>query len=202
MLLIVQTFIGASLNNPYNPSAADLFAPAGDVATYQPKVFTMNGRIGRVRYIAYSMALLMTLVVSLLVIGGLVALATGGSQGALAAVLILFYIVYIAGLFIMTIRRAHDMGHSGWMSLLMLVPLVSLWFLFAPGTPSTNEYGPKPVPNTTGVIMAAFSPIVFFMVMGILAAIAMPAYQAYMGKAKAAAEQAQVQAETAPAEPN
>lgn len=189
------------MNNPYTPSAADLTAPTGDDATYQPKVFTMNGRIGRVRYIAYSMALVMVMMLALLVVGGAIGLATGWSQGPLMAVMGLFYIVSIAGTFIITIRRAHDMGHSGWMSLLILVPLVSLWFLFAPGTPSTNEYGPKPVPNTTGVIIAAFSPILFMFVIGILAAIAMPAYQGYLEKAKAAAEQVERQAETAPATP-
>lgn len=190
------------MNNPYTPSAADLTAPVGDDATYQPKVFTVNGRIGRVRYIAYSTALFMVWLVAFLVLGGAIAVATGGSQGALMAVMGLFYLVSIAGAFIMTIRRAHDMGHSGWMSLLMLVPLVSLWFLFAPGTPSTNEYGPKPVPNTTGVIVAAFSPILFAFVIGILAAIAIPAYQSYVGKAKAAAEQIDRQAEAAQAEPS
>ncbi len=105
---------------------------------------------------------------------------------------ILFYIPLFAVGFIMAIRRVHDMGYSGWLSLLILVPLVNLWFLFAPGTQGPNEYGPPPVKNTTGVIIAAFSPILLSVVIGILAAISIPAYQAYMMKAKAA------QGQTAP----
>ena len=190
------------MNNPYTPSAADLSAPAGDAATYQPKVFSMEGRIGRVRYIAYSMAIMLTLMLALAVVGGVLTLLTGGSESVFTGLVIVLYIAYIAGAFIMTIRRAHDMGHSGWMSLLMLVPLVSLWFLFAPGTPSTNEYGPKPVPNTTGVILAAFSPLLVGVIFAILAAIAIPKYQSYVDNAKASAEQAETPAETAPAEPN
>ena len=189
------------MNNPYSATTADLSIPAGGDATYQPRIFAMNGRIGRVRYIAYSMAIMVTLLLASMALGAVVALAFGGSQGAFIAVAALFYIAYIAAAFILTIRRAHDMGQSGWMSLLMLVPLVSLWFLFAPGTPTTNEYGPRPVPNTTGVIIGAFSPFIFAIVVGILAAIAMPAYQSYMMKAAAAQAESEMAAEPAPEEP-
>ena len=187
------------MNNPYSATTADLSAPAGGDATYQPRVFAMNGRIGRVRYIAYSMGIMLALLAVSMVLGGVVAVAFGNSPFAFMGIAGLFYIAYIAAAFILTIRRAHDMGQSGWMSLLMLVPFVSLWFLFAPGTPTTNQYGPRPVPNTTGTIIAAFSPIVFGIVVGIVAAIAVPMYPATLMKAAAAQEQAEMSADTAPA---
>ena len=179
------------MNNPYNAPGADLSAHGGDTAPYQPKVFAMNGRIGRVRYIAYSMGVSMALLFGLVIVGALLAMMMGGGNEAMMMLLaVLLYIPLIAVAFIMAIRRVHDMGQSGWMSLLILVPLVNLWLLFAPGTHGANEYGPPPVKNSTGVILAAFSPILLSVVVGILAAIAIPAYQAYVMKAKAAQEQA------------
>lgn len=51
------------------------------------------------------------------------------------------------------IRRLHDLGHSGWFSLLMFIPIVGpfLWlglFIycgFFSGQPGENKYGPAPV---------------------------------------------------------
>lgn len=43
------------------------------------------------------------------------------------------------------IRRWHDLGHSGWMSLLQLIPLVNLlvliYLLCAKGEEGANAYG-------------------------------------------------------------
>ncbi len=178
------------MNNPYNAPGADLSGHGGNDQPYQPKVFAMNGRIGRVRYIAYSMCITIALLFGLMIIAGVMAVAMGGGEGMMVMMALLFYVPMFAVGFIMAIRRVHDMGHSGWLSLLILVPLANLWLLFAPGTQGANAYGPPPVKNSTGVIIAAFSPILFAFVIGILAAIAMPAYQGYMMKAKAAQEQA------------
>lgn len=51
------------------------------------------------------------------------------------------------------IKRLHDLGHSGWFSLLMFVPVVGplLWIGliiycgFFSGQPGENKYGPAPV---------------------------------------------------------
>lgn len=64
-------------------------------------------------------------------------------------------IVYLAGLvllgiatYMVTIRRLHDMGNSGWLALLWFVPLISLvWWivlLIGPGTDGPNKYGQEP----------------------------------------------------------
>ncbi|MDD3396011.1 MAG: DUF805 domain-containing protein [Acidaminococcaceae bacterium] len=46
------------------------------------------------------------------------------------------------------IRRLHDTGHSGWWSLLMLIPLIGtcgfLYFMIKGSDPYDNEYGPYP----------------------------------------------------------
>ncbi len=187
------------MNNPYNAPTADMSTQGDSSQTYQPRVFDMKGRIGRVRYIAYSMGVSMVLLFVLAIVAGLLIAMTGAGEGAIMLVTVLVYIPLIIVAFMMAIRRVHDMGHSGWMSLLILVPIANLWLLFAPGTQGANEYGPAPVKNTTGVILAAFSPILLSVVFGILAAIAIPAYQGYVMKAKAAQEEsAPVSVEAAP----
>jgi hypothetical protein len=90
---------------------------------------------------------------------------------------------------LLAIQRLHDFDASGWWSLAMLVPLLNLVLtialLFAPGTSGTNRYGPQTPPNSTRVtVLAALFPLIF--VTGIVAAIAIPAYQEYSARATGA----------------
>jgi uncharacterized membrane protein YhaH (DUF805 family) len=160
--------------------------------TYTPKFFALDGRIGRVRYLAYSIGagLLMMPVMILLVgmsafTGALTDSAGGGGLfGALIA-----YGLSFAVTVILARRRLHDLGKTAWLGLLLFVPfvnfIVALWMLFAAGDAQANEYGPPPGPNTKGVIILAWIlPVIF--VVGILAAISIPAYQDYVNKARAA----------------
>ena len=74
--------------------------------------------------------------------------------------------------------------------LLLLIPLVPLIFWFIPGTKGSNDFGPPPPPNRgSGIVVALL--LVLVIVIGILAAIAIPAYQDYVERAK----QAQMQSE-------
>ncbi len=47
-----------------------------------------------------------------------------------------------------TVRRLHDIGKSGWMILILLIPVIGvIWFLVlmvTQGTPGENSYGPEP----------------------------------------------------------
>lgn len=40
-----------------------------------------------------------------------------------------------------TIRRCHDLGKNGWYAILVYIPLVPLYFIFARGTKGRNMYG-------------------------------------------------------------
>jgi len=55
--------------------------------------------------------------------------------------------VLIPGLAV-SIRRLHDVGKSGWMILINLIPLVgTIWYIVLMATdsnPGDNEYGPNP----------------------------------------------------------
>lgn len=179
------------MTNPYSMPQAELTEPASN-DTYTPKFFALNGRIGRVRYLAYSIGagLLMMPVMLLLVgvsafTGSLADSATGASIfGAVIA-----YGLSFAVTVILARRRLHDMGKSAWLGILLFVPIVNigmaLWLLFGPGDTGANEHGPAPGPNTKGVIILAWIlPVIF--VLGILAAVAIPAYSDYTAKARAA----------------
>ena len=62
------------------------------------------------------------------------------------------YILYVLAVFIpglaVSVRRLHDVGKSGWMILISLIPLLgSIWLLVLLATdsdPGENEYGPSP----------------------------------------------------------
>jgi len=160
--------------NPYKAPAA---AVADASEQYQEvRVFAVSGRIGRARYIAYTLGL------SLLfgAVIGVVATMLGAVGGILA---IIGYIGLLVLMFMLTIQRAHDFNTSGWLSLLVLVPLANFIFWFIPGTDGDNRFGAQTPPNSVLVLIAAWLVPVFFVV-GILAAIALPAYQDYTKRAQ------------------
>jgi uncharacterized membrane protein YhaH (DUF805 family) len=160
----------SSVLNPYRPPTAAVVD--GGVLTEPVKVFSVSGRIGRVRYLAYSIALYFLC--------------------GFAAMLLMFihpvagllpYAVMFVHLFMLTIQRCHDFDMSGWLSLLVLVPLLNLMFLLVPGTDGANRYGGPTPPNTAGVLVLAWLfPVVAGL--GVVAAIAVPAYQDYVKRAQ------------------
>jgi uncharacterized membrane protein YhaH (DUF805 family) len=157
-----------------NPYAKPNAAVADSAEAYQEvKLFATSGRIGRVRYIAYGVGIYLLFGI----LGALISLAIGGAGMAIGWVAML-----VVG-FMLTIQRCHDFNTTGWLSLLLLVPLVNLIFWFIPGTDGANDYGAKTPPNGTGVIIAALIiPILF--VVGVIAAVALPAYQDYTKRAQ------------------
>lgn len=147
----------------------------------QPKVFSVSGRIGRMRFLAYVMGVYLLVGIPINLVSA--AVATGvGEDGA---VLVLAFsaiatIVMFVFYFMFGIQRSHDMNSSGWLSLILLIPVIGfLVFIFVPGTYGENRFGSSPSPNGVGVILLALiMPIIG--IIGILAAIAIPAYQGYI----------------------
>jgi uncharacterized membrane protein YhaH (DUF805 family) len=167
----------AQQNVMQNPYGAPRAAVGDRAEQFQPvKLFAVSGRIGRARYIVYSVVVTMLL---MLVAGGSVALL--GAFGM--AVLVVAYIAMFVISIMLTIQRSHDFNMTGWFSLLALVPLVNLLFWFVPGTDGPNRFGAKTAPNSTGVIVGLWIvPAIF--VLGMVAAIALPAYQDYAKRAQ------------------
>lgn len=171
-------------NNPFAaPQAAVSDSEDFADTTFKLNFFSASGRIGRVRFLAYSMGI------------GLLIMLVGGVLAAITTpmLLIVAYVALIYMNIMLTIKRSHDFNVSGWLSLLILVPMINLIFLFIPGTDGPNRFGRKTAPNgSTGVVVV----VVLFVgiaVIGILAAIAIPAYQGYVQRAHAAQSASQSQ---------
>lgn len=64
----------------------------------------------------------------------------------------IFYFLYVLAIFIpglaVTVRRLHDVGKSGWMYLIVLIPIIgAIWLLVLVATdsnPGENQYGQNP----------------------------------------------------------
>jgi len=159
-----------------NPYAAPR-AAVGDVETVQEfqeiRLWSASGRIGRLRYLAYAIGG----TIAAVAVAGVLVAAMGG-LGAVLAVLV--YIAATVFSILIMIQRSHDMNWTGWTILLSIIPFVGLIWLFKPGTEGVNDYGAPPPPNTTAVkVLGIVLPILVVLV-GILAAIAIPAYADYV----------------------
>ena len=166
--------------NPYAAPQTNVTPSERDADEYgEIKLFSPRGRIGRVRYIGYSMGLT---ILTWIVIGIIAAIVSQIDQSALVLVIVVGYVAVLVIQFLLTIQRAHDMNVTGWLSLIWLLPLGVFVFWFVPGTRGENDYGKRPPPNTAlVVILTCLVPIIFI---GVLAAIAIPAYQDYTIRAQ------------------
>ena len=175
--------------NPYESPKSNTSLPSAS-DTYEPKLLSASGRIGRLRYLAYSL-------VASLVIGVFIAIASlilgGAGESTLLIILGLLYIPLIIYTVLLAKRRLNDLDKSGWWQLLYLVPIVGIllafYMLLWPGTKGANNYGPQPTKNSALVVVAAcLFPIALI---GIIAAIGIPAYQDYLQQAQQVLENQQ-----------
>lgn len=168
--------------NPYAAPQTNVARGDGDEPEEygEVKIFSVSGRLGRVRYIGYSVGLSLLILLVLAILAGV----AGAADPNVALLIgVAGYVVILAVQLMLTIQRSHDMNTTGWLSLIMFVPLAALVFWIVPGTKGENNYGKQPPPNTIGVILLACV-VPFLFVGGILAAIAIPAYQDYTIRAQ------------------
>jgi uncharacterized membrane protein YhaH (DUF805 family) len=187
-----------STENRFQPPRAGVADVRGrQSGQYQPvRLWTREGRIGRLRYLAYLMG-----GYALVIAGGFVLGLIGGALGMgknAAALGMIAAIPYFVFSILLLIKRSHDMDWSAWSILLAFIPLIGLIWLFKAGTPGENKYGAPPPPNTTGVkVLGLMMPVIALI--GILAAVAIPQYAKYTQRAKAAQMNQQQQGQQAPA---
>lgn len=154
------------------------------------KVFSFSGRIGRIRYLAYSMGLMLVITLALAIFGAMapVSASTGEPMvgGVIIGITVVAYLFIVVVSFTLAVRRLNDFDSSGWVSLLFLVPVLNAILAFAlwliPGTKGSNRFGLQPPPNG-GLVMILGLLLPIIMVVGILAAIAIPSYQQYVERA-------------------
>jgi uncharacterized membrane protein YhaH (DUF805 family) len=116
------------------------------------KLFSLRGRLGRVRYIAYSLGAVIGVCLFMLLAAYACLLA--GNFGRLLYTILSFLALYgfLPILFvILTAKRAHDFNFGSWAALLLLVPIVNLAFWFIPGTRGENTYGTEPEVESLGM---------------------------------------------------
>lgn len=142
-----------SESSPYAPPNAPVIAVQQGFS--ELKVFTIQGRIGRLRYLAWSLVLMVAVGIFAAICAALMtsSLIVGGLFGTVAVV----------GFFIVSVQigaqRLHDAGWSAWLLLLNLVPVVGSLFPFVlvvvPGNLGANQYGPPQPPNSKAVKILA-----------------------------------------------
>lgn len=146
------------MSNVYAAPSADMSSPLANSETYLPKMFELNGRIGRVRYLVYASVISIVMMGVVGVVLGLLAKVLGAAM--LMTLAFVMWIPVVVVLYFVLRRRLHDMGKSGWFGLLQFIPLVNLgfflWIMFGRGNDGGNEYGPAPAPNTRPLVIAAW----------------------------------------------
>lgn len=168
----------AAATSPYAAPKASVTENLPAFAELRP--FTTDGRIGRLRYLAWSMALMLVCLPLFGVAAGF--LAVSEILGGLLMVVLGIGVIVVGIMF--GVQRLHDIGWSGWLLLLTLVPFVggvfSLLLFIIPGNTEVNRYGPLPPPNSTAVkVLAALW--LAIIVLAIVAAIALPAMMGMSG---------------------
>ena len=187
--IVIEKFIARQAmlaeNSPEVVSAAatPYATPKAAVAEALPefgelKAFTTDGRIGRLRYLAWSMVLMLACLPLFGIAGGF--FAASEILGGLLMVVVGIAVAVVGIMF--GVQRLHDIGWSGWLLLVTLVPIVggvfSLLMFIIPGSTAANRFGPPPPPNSRAVKILALL-WVAIIVIGIVAAIALPAYMGY-----------------------
>ena len=170
----------AGTASPYSPPKAEVGEPLPEYG--ELKVFSVNGRIGRARYLGWYMGVMLLAMVGYGVAAGIMAVAP-----IIGGILMIPLVIATAVVSVQIgVQRLHDIGWSGWLLLINLIPVVgsvfALLMMVLPGNQGANRYGPPPPPNSTGVLVLAWSSLLV-PVLGILAAIAIPAYQDYSERA-------------------
>lgn len=182
--IVIEKFIARQAlyaqNTPQvvSPAATPYATPKAAVAEALPefselKVFTTEGRIGRLRYLAWSMVLMLACLPLFGIAAGFFALSE--ILGGLLMVMVGIAAVVAGVMF--GVKRLHDIGWSGWLVLISVVPIVggvfSLLMFIIPGSTEANRFGSPPPPNSTAVKVLA-GLWLGAIVLGIAAAIALP----------------------------
>ena len=164
-------------DSPYAPPQADVAERVPEYALLKP--FSIEGRIGRLRFLAWSMVLsLVTIaVVGVFALIALALVSTDSTAGLIVGGILAFVlcVVFLIATILISVQRLHDVGWSGWLWLLNLVPFVGSFFplllVVLPGAGVANRYGAPPPPNSTAVkvLSSLWLVLIALMIVGAMA---------------------------------
>lgn len=153
---------GAQYERPVAPQAASPYAPPRaavvdeNTGPGELNVMSIDGRIGRLRFMAWSMVMVTVLMIVIDMSLSLMSVSMV-STGLLIAIAGLVFVVFSC---MTAAKRLHDVGWSAWLLLIALIPAVggffSILLMIIPGNVGSNRYGPPPPPNHAGVKVLAF----------------------------------------------
>jgi uncharacterized membrane protein YhaH (DUF805 family) len=182
--IVIEKFIARQamlVQNPpqaVSPAATPYATPKAEVTETlaefgELKAFSTDGRIGRLRYLAWTMVLMLACLPVFGIASGFMAVSE--MLGGLLMVVAGIAAVVVGVMF--AVQRLHDIGWSGWLVLISVVPIVGgvfyLLIFIIPGSTEASRFGSPPPPNSTAVKVLA-GLWLGAIVPGIVAAIALP----------------------------
>ncbi len=114
------------------------------------EIFKTEGRLNRLSYLKYMLLLALTAGLATFVTSSMATFLTGDPTGFLVnAITGIWALIAGTGNVMLMIRRAHDLGKSGWGVLLAFVPVIgmlfSIYLFCARGQVGWNKYGADPL---------------------------------------------------------
>jgi uncharacterized membrane protein YhaH (DUF805 family) len=101
----------------------------------EKNLFLTKGRINRTTYFIRSLIAVIIYYVAILI------LASQEPSYTLVASLMIIKLLFAIFIIIQGIKRAHDVGDSGWY---FIIPVYNLIYFFWAGTPGANKFGENP----------------------------------------------------------
>jgi len=93
----------------------------------------------------------------------IVGIISSAIHNAVLSISMIYFLVVFTPALAVSIRRLHDVGKSGWMMLLSLIPIIgTIWLLILfirDSNPGDNEYGPNPKMSEISPVLPS-SPVV------------------------------------------
>lgn len=141
------------MHTPYSSPHAQAAEHGFGDKTYRPKIYSLRGRIGRLRYMAYLWITALTLNFFLaFIVPNFLPYVIRDYNIYLCKIISLIYVPNLVLVTAVTRRRLHDINRSGWWLLISLIPLAVipffLYLLVAPGTEGSNRFGPMAKENS------------------------------------------------------